>query len=122
MDFKGRFPPAPACSSCVAQAAPGLPAPSPPRARPTQRVLLAEVLVLSLVQGLLVEFHFRLQYRLVFRCVPCLLCWGGGFEHPQSSHSCFLFCSPAHPSHYLPLPSSRNPLSPTPLPLDTFLA
>lgn len=32
----------------------------------------------SPLQGLLFRFHFRLQHRIVFRCVPCLLCGGGG--------------------------------------------
>lgn len=77
MDIKGGFPPAPACSSCVAQAAP-----SPPCARPTHGVLFVEVFVLSLLQGLLVEFHF-FQYRLVFRCMPCLLCWGEASNTPR---------------------------------------
>lgn len=116
------------CPSLFVLRGPGSPrplAPSPPHAHLTPGVLLAKALVFSLVQGLLVEFHFRLQYKLVFRCVPCLLCWGRGGEAlntpPQSPYSCFLSCSPAHPSHYLPLPSFPKPLSPTLLPLDMFL-
>lgn len=72
-------------------------------------VLFVEVLVLSLLQGLLVEFHF-FQYRLVFRCMPSLLCWGEALNIPQSPHSCFLSCSLAYPSHCLPFSSSPNPL------------
>lgn len=51
MDFTGRFPPAPACFSCVARQ------PQVPISFPTV-CCLAEGFVLSLVQGLLVEFRF----------------------------------------------------------------
>lgn len=105
----------PSCPSLFVLRGPGSPrppAPSPPRARPTQWVLLAEVLVLSLVQGLLVEFHFRLQYRLVFRCVPCLLCWGEALNTPSPPTAAF--CSAPLPTAAItcPFPPPATPLVP----------
>ena len=70
VDLKGGFPPAPARASCADQAPQ---APSPPHAG---GAACRGACPLPL-QGLLVEFRFRFQCRLVFGCVPCLLCWGG---------------------------------------------
>lgn len=89
MDFKGSSPPAQLCaphspsylsSLFLLHVSGYIGSPSHPRFHPTEgnAACCLQRCSSSLVQGLLFRFRFRLQHRIVFRCVPCLLCGGGG--------------------------------------------